>query len=88
MIIILVWLGICEACQKPKWLVVLFLVPLANIILPWYLALSKIEGEAQEEKSPEDKALGQNKDKSLEDISQDVSDRIIPPSDPNQSSRF
>ncbi len=39
-ILIVVWMEVCEACGKEKWLGLLMLIPLANLILPGYLAWS------------------------------------------------
>ena len=40
-VMIMVWWKVCEARGKPGALALLFLVPVANIILPGYLAWSK-----------------------------------------------
>jgi hypothetical protein len=36
--IVLVWMGIAEARNKPNWWGILIIVPVANIIVPGYLA--------------------------------------------------
>jgi hypothetical protein len=38
--IIIVWMGIAEARNKPNWWGILLIVPVANIIVPGYLAWS------------------------------------------------
>lgn len=38
---IIIWMDICEKTGKERWLGILMIVPLANIILPGYLAFSK-----------------------------------------------
>ena len=40
-VFVLIWGGIAEASHKSKWMGVLMLIPLVNLILPWYLAISK-----------------------------------------------
>ena len=37
-VLILVWMGIAEAMDKPDWLGLLMLVPVVNIFVPFYLA--------------------------------------------------
>jgi len=39
-IFVLIWMGIAQACNKPAWLGILMILPLANFILPWCLALT------------------------------------------------
>lgn len=43
---ILIWMGIAERLGKPSWLGILMIIPIANVILPGYLAFSKSEGQA------------------------------------------
>lgn len=38
--LIILWMGIAEARNKPKWLGILLLVPIANLVMPGYLAFS------------------------------------------------
>lgn len=40
---IVVWMGVARALNKPDWLGILMIVPIANIIVPGYLAFSKSE---------------------------------------------
>ena len=43
---ILIWMAIAERLGKPSWLGILMIVPIANVIIPGYLAFSKSEGQA------------------------------------------
>ncbi len=43
---ILIWMAIAERLGKPSWLGILMIIPIANVILPGYLAFSKSEGQA------------------------------------------
>jgi hypothetical protein len=38
--IILVWMGVAEARNKPSWWGILIIVPIVNLIVPGYLAWS------------------------------------------------
>jgi len=40
-VMIIVWMGIAEARNKASWLGILMIVPIANLILPGYLAFSE-----------------------------------------------
>lgn len=37
---VIVWMGICERRNKPSWMGILSIIPVANIILPFYLAFA------------------------------------------------
>jgi len=37
-IMVIVWMGIAEAMDKPDWLGLLMLIPGVNVVLPFYLA--------------------------------------------------
>ena len=39
-IAIIAWMGVAEARNKPSWLGILMIVPIANLILPGYLAFA------------------------------------------------
>jgi hypothetical protein len=41
---ILVWMAVAKELGKPDWLGVLMIVPVANIVIPGYLAFSKNDG--------------------------------------------
>lgn len=37
-IMVMVWMAIADAMEKPEWLGVLMLIPVVNIVIPFYLA--------------------------------------------------
>ena len=39
-ILVIIWMGIAEACHKPSWLGILMLVPLVNVVLPGIFAFT------------------------------------------------
>ncbi len=42
-VVVLIWMAIAERVGKEKWLGILMIVPIANLILPGILAFSKME---------------------------------------------
>jgi hypothetical protein len=50
---IMIWMGICKALGKPEWLGILVIVPIANFVVPGYLAFSKDEAVAVSPATPQ-----------------------------------
>lgn len=46
-IYVLIWMGICETLRKPQWLGILMIISPINLIIPGYLAFSKINNTPQ-----------------------------------------
>ena len=40
---VLLWMAVAEAVKKPNWWGIMTIVPVMNIIMPGYLAFSKME---------------------------------------------
>jgi len=87
-IISVIWMNIAEACDRPSWIGIFILVPVASFFLPWYLAFSKfgriktIKNSGENFKS---KASIQNGSK---DSEKKFYDQIVPPQDPDNIKRF
>lgn len=37
-VLVMIWMGVAEAMDKPSWIGVLMLVPVLNILVPFYIA--------------------------------------------------
>jgi hypothetical protein len=55
-IMVLLWMEISEKVGKEKWLGILWIIPIANLVLPGYLAFSKSEGGSKPSVAPENSA--------------------------------
>lgn len=45
---VILWMQVCKNLGKPEWLGILIIVPVANLVLPGYLAFSKDERQSVE----------------------------------------
>lgn len=50
---ILLWMAVAEAIGKPGWVGILMIVPIANFIVPGYLAFSNMENQVSNFASPQ-----------------------------------